>query len=366
MPYSRSIPSLLVGLLVPLFALAQAPAPPPAVVPPVDSAGFAQNVLTDTLIKLRLRERIAAKIEQKVSMLNQEFGLEGAYYKDTGHRVRLQLDLHGLGDAGSKMLQVCDGKVLWDFQKVLNMQNYRRRDLTPILKRLADPAIDDYFRNQVVTRLGLGGPEALLFGFQEKVKFDQFADEAVDGVPSYILGGTWKDRAGLMSQDARPLPPTSPLPPYVPSNIRVWIDKATSWPYRIEMIGNAPSLLQEEARAIGPDGRPVGVKKAPPKVDPSRITMKYTLLPLTEINDALFVFSAPRDSTNLIDDTDQFMAGLDQFIQLEANRRKAEAAAKNEGDQQPLKVDPIDVTNPGSPGGAASGLGTLPGPASPK
>ena len=72
-------------------------------------------------------------------MLNQKFKLEGNYYKDTGHRIRLQLKLVGLGDTSSTMLQVCDGKVLWDFQKVLGMQSYRKREITPILKKLEDP-----------------------------------------------------------------------------------------------------------------------------------------------------------------------------------------------------------------------------------
>jgi len=42
-------------------------------------------------------------------MLNQKFSLEGHYYKDTDHRVRLQLKLKGLGDTGSTMLQVSAG-----------------------------------------------------------------------------------------------------------------------------------------------------------------------------------------------------------------------------------------------------------------
>jgi hypothetical protein len=343
MPYSRLIPTLVVGLLVPLVAWAQAPAPVPATEPP----NFAEPALANAILQLRVREKIAAEIVQDVDMLNQKFSLEGTYYKDSDHRVRLQLKLKGLGDSGSTMLQVCDGKVLWDYQSVLGMQpNYRRRDIGQILKRLQDPALDDFFRSQVITQLGFGGPEAMLTGLQKAIKFDQFSDEKFEGVDSFIIGGTWRDRTGLLGPNDRPLGPMDRLPPYIPSNVRVFIDKANSWPYRIEMIGNAPLMLAEDNRQLGPDGRPIGVRKAPPKVDPSRITLKYKLLPVTEVKPELFAFSAPADasSANLVDETETFLGYLDNYIQNVLAQKKAEAA-KAEGGPL-LKAPPIEVPSP--------------------
>ncbi len=355
MPYSRTLPALIFALILPLTGLAQDPAQTPASpAPPTDSAAPAQHVLTETINRLRARPKIAAKIVEDVDMLNQKFRLEGNYYKDAGLRVRFELSLKGLGDANSTMLQVCDGKTLWEFNKVLNMQSYRRREIVPILEKLKDPILDDAFRALVNTQLGFGGPEALLMGFRDKVKFDQFSVEAVDGVESFILGGTWKDRKGLMGMNDRPLPDTAPLPSYIPSNIRVFVDKVNLWPYRIEMIGNAPSMLQEDTRAIGPDGRPVGVKKAAPKVDPSRVTLRYTLIPEDPADFAKqFTFQPPREAANQVeDDTEKFLTNLDQYIQMETNRKKAEAA-KAESDQ-PLLKTPIE---PG-PNPAGTGIPT--------
>jgi hypothetical protein len=112
------------------------------------------------------------------------------------------------------------------------------------------------------------------------------------------------------------------------------------------MIGNAPSMLQEDTRQLDPNGRPIGVKKAPPKVDPSRITLKYKLLPLTELKPELFVFSAPADasSANLVDDTELYLGYLDQGIQAVIAQRKAEAA-KAEGGPL-LKAPPIEPPSP--------------------
>jgi len=338
MPYFRIFSTLAVGLLVPLVTLGQAPPEPPT---------LAENVLTKTVIELRLRTRIAAEIVQDVDMLSQKFRLEGNYYRDTGHRIRLQLNLKDVGDSGSTMLQVCDGKILWDYKKVLGMESYNRRDISLILKRLQDPALDDPFRNLVSTNLGFGGPEAMLSGLQLAVKFDQFAEEKLDGVDSYVLGGSWRDRSKLMGPNDRPLGPTAPLPPYVPSNVRVFIDKANFWPYRVVMIGAVPSeMFQADVRQIdAASGRPIGIKKAPPKVDPTQITLNYKLLPVSEIRSGLFAFNAPANAANLKDDTDEFLGQLDGFIQQESSRKKAEAA-KAEGEPL-LKAPALEVPSPG-------------------
>jgi hypothetical protein len=364
MPYARIIPALVVACLAPLVALAQAPSPPPPAAP--EGPTPAENHLTEATIKVRLMERIAAKVDQEVDMLNQKFNLVGNYYKDTDHRIRLQLKLVGLADSGSDMLQVCDGKVLWDYQQALGMRICRKRELLPILKKLEDPNIERDFRSLIISQLGFGGPEAMMMGLKNAVKFDQLAPDKldVDGtvVDVLVLGGSWIDRSRLMGPNDRPLAPTAPLPPYIPSNVRIFIGKDNGWPYKIEMKGNAPSLLQEDTRAIDPtSGRPVGRPVKPPKVDPSKITLLYKLLPPSEIKSAQFFFQPPADLSagSVVDETEQFIAQLDLYIQREVDRKKAEAAKKGE-DEPLLKAPPIDVKS--DPG--VGGIGTIP-PAEP-
>ncbi len=346
MPAIRPIAALAITLVLPFLAWAQAPAPGPApaqpAAPSIDSTTLANNVIFETIVRLRTRARIAARVEQVVDMLNQRFELKGNYYKDTGNRIRLQLDLVGLGDNGSTMLQICDGKILWEYQKVLGMKNYRKREIVPILKRLEEPSLDEEFRVQVMTQLGFGGPEALITGFQSTIAFDQFADKVVDGVPTYVLGGKWKDRNGLLE---RPIAPTDPLPPYIPSNIQVFVDKATLWPYRIEMRGVEQSVLVEDNRQIDPiTKRPIGVRRPQPKVDPTNITLRYTLLPDSEIKpDEQFVFNTPRDATNLVDETEQFLNLLDQAIAYKLNEKKAKEAAEGANSEATIKTDAIPL-----------------------
>jgi hypothetical protein len=284
-------------------------------------------------------------------MLNQKFKLEGSYYKDftNGFKVRLELKLVGLGDTGSRMIQVGDGKVLWDLQEVLKTRIYRKKDIVPIMKKLDESNLDPFLKSLVIANLGFGGPEAMMSGLRKAVRFDQIDSDKLDGVDVWVIGGTWVDRSKLLGMNERQLPPTAPLPPYVPSSVRIFVGKENGWPYKIVMVGSKPSMIVEDARAIDPmSGRPVGVKKAPPKVDPTQITLLYKLLPTTEINPRLFFFDKPDNvpATSVKDETEEFMAQLDLLIQNDTANKKTAAAKAAE--EPVFKTDPLKVGAPQS------------------
>ena len=356
MGFNPTMPSIRLILivticLVPLIARAQVPSPDQATPPPaatpaaVPAQPPAEARLDFATVQLREMKRIAARIDMNVDMLNQKFSLEGNYYKDTDYRVRLQLNLVGLGDTSSKMLQVSDGKILWDFQQVLAMQSCHKREIQPILKKLEDPNLNEGFRIAIISNMGFGGPEAMLSGLRKSVGFDQMSDDKLDGLDVVVLRGTWRDRTTLLSANERPLPPTAPLPPYVPENVAIYLGRLDGWPHMIEMIGRAPTMLQEDIREIDKaTGRPIGPARKPARVDPTRVTIRYKLLPNTEITPGLFSFEPPASvaASSIKDDTEEFLAGLDQYIAVEVQRKKSEAA-KAEGEQPVLKAPPIEV-----------------------
>ena len=204
-------------------------------------------------------------------------------------------------------------------------------------------------------------------GLRKNARFDQVEETKVDGRDVIIIRGSWKNRDGLLDPRGAPISPTAPLPPYVPGNVQITIGKDDFWPYQVKMYGNAPSLvaLQEDTRPIGQDGRPIGIKRPPPKIKPSTVTLDYTLLPVSAITEGKFVFQAPTDSTNPpIDDTEQFLAGLDQYIMVETERRKADAA---KGEANPLLKESLLVPRPeASTPGADLGIMPKAEPAKPQ
>jgi hypothetical protein len=358
MPYIPFIPVVILGLLVNPYCQAQdAATPPPAISTPApEEATLAERQLDAATIKIRLMKQIAASIVEENEILNQKFSLEGNYYKDFSNPavflVRLQLKLVGLGDTGSTMLQVCDGKVLWDFQKVLKMQVYRKKDILPILEKLNNSNLNIYLKSDVISSLGFGGPEAMMTGLRRAVKFDTVEPAVIDGVEVWDLSGNWIDRSKLLDMNGRQLPPNAPLPPYVPSSIHVFVAKESGWPYKIVMTGKRPPKLAVDTRAMDPiSGRPVGVKREPPKVEPSKITLFYKLLPLSELNPGLFVFDTPADvsAASVRDETQDFLIDLDRVIQGENNRKKAEAAKAAEDPIINGKLQVGSPTDPGAP-----------------
>ncbi len=344
MPKNRAIYAIAVGLLVPLAALAQAPtggqvpgaapqggfalpgmAPNEAKkdVPPTD----AEKTIDEAIARLKAAKSFSAEIVQSVDMLSLKYEVKGTYLKSGNNRVYLKLTVNGLGDASATTLQACDGTTLWDFRQVLDTQSYYKYTIGPILERLNNPALDASIRDQVITDLGFAGPDALLTGLRKKVSFNQKAAETLDGKKVWVIRGEWKDRTGLVGANQQPLPPTVPLPPYIPANVAVWIGQGDGFPYKVEMYGNIPSMLAADTRRLGPDNKPVGAKPPTSKVEPSRIVLLYTDVKVDpQIKPELFGWQPPADAKGVQDLTETWLNRIDQAIQFETARKKTEAA----------------------------------------
>ncbi len=339
MPKNRAIYAITVGLLVPLTALAQGPGggQPPG------QAGFAlpvpkeenkeakptkaEEALDEAIAKLKAAKSLSAESVMSVDMLGQKFEIKGTYLKSGNNRVYLKLTLSGLGDASATTLQACDGTTLWDFRQVLDTQSYFKYTIGPILQRLDNPALDASMREQVITDLGFAGPESLLAGLRRKVGFNQKAADTLEGKKVWVIRGDWKDRTGLVAPNQQPLPPTIPLPPYIPANVAAWIGQDDGFPYKVEMYGNIPSMLAADTRRIGPDNKPIGAKPQASKVDPSRIVLTYTDVKINPpIKPELFGWQPPADAKGVQDLTETMLARIDQAIQYQTAMKKSEAA----------------------------------------
>jgi outer membrane lipoprotein-sorting protein len=358
MPTNRAIPAVAVGLLIPLAALAQAPAPGDAA-KPAPAAGAmtpgafafqpgadaakkeekkdvkppaAEEAIDKAIERIRKAKSFSAEIAQSVDMLGQKFEVKGTFLKSGEDRVYLKLAVSGLGDATATTLQACDGTTLWDYRQVLDTQTYRKFSIGPIFKKLDNPVLDATIRDQVHTELGFAGPDALLSGLRQKVTFNQKAEETLDGKKVWVVRGEWKDRSGLVGPNQQPLPATIPLPPYMPANVAIWIGQDDGFPYKVEMYGNLPSMLAADNRRTGPDNRPLGGAKPPAsKVEPTRIVLRYTDVKVNvPLKPELFGWQPPADARGVQDLTEPYLTRLDQAIQYKTAEKKAEAARSTE------------------------------------
>ena len=306
----------------------------PAPEPPTE----AERLIDLAIKKIAALKSVSADMVQDVVMLKQSFSIKGRYLKGPSSRMYLKLTVTGLPDSSGTMLQVCDGDTLWDYQQILESQTYRKLSIKPVFEQLNSPEIDAKTRDMVMTQLGFTGPEALLMGLRKSVKFDQKEEGTLDGKPVWVLRGTWRNRNGLVGPDQRPLPPTGPLPAFVPSLATLYIGQKDGWPYKMDLVGKIPTILQD-TRRIGPDGRPIGSRASIEKVEPSTIRLTYSNVQLDPtIKPEEFAFQAPPGAT-VEDNTDTTLKILLQAIQMQAMQKRAEAA-KAEG---PILDQPIEI-----------------------
>jgi outer membrane lipoprotein-sorting protein len=322
----------------PAPAAAPAGAPTPA---PEEPPTEVDRFVDEAIKKIAKLQYISADLEQDVDMLAQKFKITGRYLKAPNTRVYLSLTISGLPDSEGKSLQVCDGETWWEYQRVLDSPFYRKRSIKPILERLNSPDLDADLRSKAVTQMGLAGPETLLVGLRKTIKFDLKEETVLDGRKVWKLHGTWKNRQGLVGPDSRPVSQLGALPPYIPMDANLYLGKDDSWPYKLVLEGRALTTIYD-GRRIGPDGRPIGAKSSIERVPPSKITLSYNDVKLnTTIKAEEFYFQPPANA-NPEDDTEAILKGLDRALEIEAQKKKTEAARK----EGPVLDQPIELPRP--------------------
>lgn len=315
------------------------PGAPPAETPPQPPTE-AEKLIDQAIKKVAGYSSVAADMTQNVDMLKQKFAVKGRYLKGPSSRIYLKLGVTGLADSSGTLLQICDGETLWDYQKILESESFRKMSIKPVLERLNSPDIDPKTRDLFMSQIGFSGPEALLVGLRKSIRFDQKEEGELDGKPVWILRGTWLNRTGFVGPDQRPLPAMGPLPAYVPSLATLYLGKDDGWPYKLILVGKMGSILQDARR--GPDGRLAAARGSVEKIDPSKIELIYSnVLINTKLKPEEFAFQAPPNA--IVEDTTEIiLKGLDQAIQYQAMQKRTEAA-RQEG---PLLDHSIEIPKP--------------------
>jgi hypothetical protein len=310
----------------------------------------AEILIDEAKTKLGKLQSAAAKLQERVDMLNQHVVLAGEYFMAPQYRVYFRLRLEGLADSGGTTLQVCDGDTLWDFQQILEQQAYHKFSVKPVMERLNSPDLDPKLKEQFKEGMGFAGPETLLTGLRRLFRFskekNQEKEESKIGDrPVWVLRGEWKDRKGLTGPDQRPVNASGLLPPYIPKLVILYLGKDDGWPYKVELLGQKPTVVQD-TRKVGPDGRPIGSRSSIETVDPTRIVLEYTDVRLNPALDSSQFAFTPGGNAPVDDGTEMIVKQLDSMIAMTAERKKAEAA-KKEGPvlEQSLEIPPP----PGAP-----------------
>lgn len=200
----------------------------------------AKGALDQARQRMLAYSSIQAKLVETVALTNRRFTINGTYLQGGGGELKLRLEYQvKLGDTEGSILEVCDGQVLWSRNQIGNDVRISRRDVRQILQAAADNGLPE---NLVTVELGFGGLPGLLASIEQSMQFDHFKEDTAEGRKLFVIEGGWKPNMLKIWQGKNP---DAPLPDYVPSRIRVYLDGESYFPRRILYLGrNAEQLLR--------------------------------------------------------------------------------------------------------------------------
>ena len=207
---------------------------------PGPESSEAKRALDQARQRMLSYSSIQAKLVETVALTNRRFTINGTYLQGGGGDLKLRLEYQvKLGDTEGSILEVCDGQVLWSRHQIGNDVRISRRDVRQILQAAADNGLPE---NLVTVELGFGGLPGLLASIEQSMQFDHFKEDTADGRKLFVIEGGWKPNMLKIWQGKNP---EAPLPDYVPSRIRVYLDGESYFPRRILYLGrNAEQLLR--------------------------------------------------------------------------------------------------------------------------
>ncbi len=191
-----------------------------------------QQVLKQARDNLIGYRSVSARILQTVTIGDRRFTAEGAYLQGSNLKLKLEYRVRA-GALQGKLLEVCDGQVLWTRYDVEDTTRITRRDVRQILKTAATSG--GIPENMLIAELGLGGLPALLASLERRIDFTAARSESVDvqGKPFEVdvISGTWKP--DYRKRWERGEDKDTELPEHVPDSIDIYFNPQTRFPYRI-------------------------------------------------------------------------------------------------------------------------------------
>lgn len=299
---------------------------------------------------LAKHDSIRAKVVETIEMAGKRITATGRYLQQGKLRMHLEFEVK-MGKTTGTLLEVCDGEILYTRHMVSgpedaegnaqstkgNSTRLTRRNVKEILALAEEhgvPAIDG-----LEAEMGLGGLAGLLAALQKTMVFDVLQDETIDDQNVWMIQGKWTQE--MFDRWAPPQPPAEEqpqseegegeekqpkeqpkreLPPLIPDVVRIYLDRQTGFPLKIQYLKKVP-----------------GRKIARPLV-----TLAFRDIELnTPIDESEFVFVPPETPR-----PQDITAIYRNRIQAEAQRA---AQAKEAAAQEKAESSESEPTPPESP-----------------
>jgi hypothetical protein len=189
------------------------------------TAQYAASVLQNCRANLRDDKTYQADIDEQVHIGGRAFSAKGKYWKGTGLRSRLELNMvigEGKDAMKAHLLQVCDGEVLMTEQVMGKKKLFTRRNVKQILAAAAGAS--PVPRNELVSEFGLGGMNGLIASLQRTMVFDSRTSIPTKGKLAVQIEGTWNNEYMTHWVNWSRQTGLKGFPAHVPERVRVLVD----------------------------------------------------------------------------------------------------------------------------------------------
>ncbi len=187
---------------------------------------------------------VSAHVTQSVRLFGQEVIGSGSYFEqrsNQGLQYRLELNVQTkVDEQPSSLLEVCDGRFLWNYRKLQGAETLSRLDLAQLQQKIEEAGTTARLR-AMDQWPGLGGLPGLLHSFDRAFAFE--APESVllqPQFPAWKLEGRWHpnvlakalqdDQDNAESQRGVQL---EQLPQHLPNCVILFLGKDDLFPYSI-------------------------------------------------------------------------------------------------------------------------------------
>lgn len=193
---------------------------------PAEPLAPAIQILEEARERLISYESIRAQLIETVALGDHRFRLKGTYLQGANLQLRLDCQVQ-VGQTTGKLTEVCDGQILWAWQKIGDKQRVTRRNVRQIERAASSAGMST--QNLLLAELGFGGLPALIASLQKSFLFDRVAEQEVDGLSLVVMDGVWQpELAARLGGGSR-----ERMPDHIPDRVRIYFQQDKLFPRRI-------------------------------------------------------------------------------------------------------------------------------------
>ncbi len=213
----------------------------------------APNVLSLATAAIESRETVSAKMRYEAQLFGQRLLGSGSYVEQRpgrDHLFRLELRFQ-LGDSPSSLVNVCDGRYLWEYRSAGGKSELSRVDIVRAWRALQRDG-EPLAAHHAMALPGLGGVPRLLHSLNRQFEFGPAQRGKWNNPPIIVwrIEGGWRrealmrmlpDQASAIAEGRADL---KRLPPQAPDKVICYLGEADLFPCRIEFRRQSPRAAE--------------------------------------------------------------------------------------------------------------------------